>query len=234
MTITTRAGKGSALTHNEMDTNFTDLRDGVGGRIWQKTQNAGDLIDPSSPDFGWIDIHAPLYFNSSGTPAVFSSYRGGISQWQFTETTADEAFCEFHIPHDYAMGTDIFFHVHWSHASTTVTGGSVTWAFEMSYSKGHDQAIFAAPKTVTIQQNASTTQYQHMIAEAAGTVSGGSGTQFDSAIMEPDGVFICRFYLDSNDITDSVTQPNPFVHFVDLHMQSTGIATKNKSPDFWT
>ena len=30
MTVTTRAGKGSALTHTELDTNFTDLRDGCG------------------------------------------------------------------------------------------------------------------------------------------------------------------------------------------------------------
>ena len=30
MTITTRSGKGSALTHNELDANFTDLRDGCG------------------------------------------------------------------------------------------------------------------------------------------------------------------------------------------------------------
>tara|TARA_R100000995_G_scaffold34293_1_gene15468 strand:- start:3075 stop:3494 length:420 start_codon:yes stop_codon:yes gene_type:complete len=30
MAITTRAGKGSALTHTELDTNFTDLRDSVG------------------------------------------------------------------------------------------------------------------------------------------------------------------------------------------------------------
>lgn len=29
VSVTTRAGKGSALTHNEMDANFTALRDGV-------------------------------------------------------------------------------------------------------------------------------------------------------------------------------------------------------------
>ena len=33
MTITTRAGKGSALTHNEQDANFTDLRDGIGAQV---------------------------------------------------------------------------------------------------------------------------------------------------------------------------------------------------------
>ncbi len=44
MTVTTRAGKGSALTHTELDTNFTDLRDscgyllaGQGGTVTQAT-----------------------------------------------------------------------------------------------------------------------------------------------------------------------------------------------------
>lgn len=47
MAITTRAGKGSPLTHTEVDTNFTDLRDnkagyvtGDGGAITQSTSKS--------------------------------------------------------------------------------------------------------------------------------------------------------------------------------------------------
>ena len=46
MAITTRAGKGSPLTHTEVDTNFTDLRDnkagyvtGDGGEVQQQDTN---------------------------------------------------------------------------------------------------------------------------------------------------------------------------------------------------
>ncbi len=47
MAITTRAGKGSPLTHTEVDTNFTDLRDnkagyvtGDGGAVTQSTSKS--------------------------------------------------------------------------------------------------------------------------------------------------------------------------------------------------
>lgn len=233
MAITTRAGKGGALTHTEMDTNFTDLRDGVGGRTWQKTKGVGDLIDPASPDFGWHDITGEIYLAATGTPADFVTYRNNLRQFQFAES--EEAFINFHMPHDYVPDTDIFIHAHWSHIGTLVTGGSVTWGFEMSYCKGHDQAAFPASKTVTVLENASTTQYRHMVAETAASTSGGSGTQIDTDDLEPDGVILCRVYLDSNDITVSGGGvPDPFLHYVDIHYQSTGLATKQRSPDFWT
>ena len=51
MTITTRAGKGSALTHTELDTNFTDLRDGCGyllagqgGTVTQATSKTTTVV----------------------------------------------------------------------------------------------------------------------------------------------------------------------------------------------
>jgi hypothetical protein len=217
-----------------MDTNFTDLRDGIGGLQIPKTQNTGIKVDSlGTPTFAWHDLTATLYAASGGQPATFNTYRNGIRQWQFV-AESDELFCDFHLPHDYDIGTDLHIHVHWSHASATVTGGSVTWAFELTYAKGHDQGAFPASKTVTVQQNASTTQYQHMVAETTATTVGGSGTQFDTDDMEPDGLLICRFYLDSNDITDSVVVPDPFVHAVDVHYQSTGVGTKAKVPDFWT
>jgi len=83
-------------------------------------------------------------------------------------------------------------------------------------------------------QAANTTRYQHMIAETALSISGGSGTQLDTDLIEVDGLLFCRLYLDSNDLTDSVAPPDPFVHFVDIHYQSTGVPTKNRAPDFWT
>ena len=49
MAITTRATKGSALTHNEVDTNFTDLRDGVGGgtvALGDSGRPAGRSVEP--------------------------------------------------------------------------------------------------------------------------------------------------------------------------------------------
>ncbi len=232
MTITTRAGKGSELTHAEMDTNFTDLRDGIGARV-PKTSGTGIKIGPhGGDDFGWHDLVGNLQVYGSGTEATRNTYRGGIKALQFT--VADSAYIDFHIPHDHVPGTNIHIHAHWSHAATTVTGGSVTFGFECMYAKGHNQAVFPAPVTITVAQNASTTQYQHMIAETVASVSGGSGVLLDMDLLEADGLIQCRVYLDANNMTVSGGGvPEPFIHAVDIHYQSTNVATKNRSPSFY-
>ena len=62
MAITTRAGKGSPLTHTEVDTNFTDLRDnkagyvtGDGGAIVQSTSKSTAVV--LSKKCGTIEMH---------------------------------------------------------------------------------------------------------------------------------------------------------------------------------
>lgn len=234
MAIVTREEKGSQLTHTEMDNNFKELENSPNGKTFPKTQNTGIKIDTDDPDFGWHDIPGFLYGDTtqSGT-ADMMSYRGGIKARQFHE--GDESFVDFHIPHDYVMGTPIYIHVHWSHISTVVTGGSVTWAFEIMYAKGHNQAAFPAPVVVSVVDNINTTQYQHQVAEGVASTDGGSAVSLNTNDLEVDGIIQCRLYLDSNDIiTSDASLVHPFAHFVDIHYQSTGVPTKNKAPDFWT
>lgn len=232
MAITIKSVKGSPLTHGELDQNFIDLRDGVNLMVPKDAGKGLKVDSEGTPTFGWQDIHGTPLFNAADplTPSLVT-YRGGINQTQFAE--GEQLTINFHMPHDYVPGTDLFIHAHWSHISTTLTGGSVTWAFETTYSKGFDQEVFTVPKTVSVVQNASTTQYQHMVAETALSVPGGSATQLNTADLEVDGVFITRMYLDSNDLTDSVSVPDPFIHFVDIHYQSSGVATKNRAPNFY-
>ncbi len=67
MTIATRAGKGSALSHNEMDTNFTDLRDGVGGLKLPKTSGLGIKVDSTgTPTFPCRDLIGDITPKVSG------------------------------------------------------------------------------------------------------------------------------------------------------------------------
>ena len=231
MTITTRAGKGSALTHNELDTNFTDLRDGLAIRV-PKTQGYGIKVDSlGTPTFGWHDLLGSLEVDGYNPPTRVV-YIGGLKQFQFAENNT--AYFSFHLPHDYAVGTDIHIHSHWSHTSSLVTGGSVTWTYELTYAKGHNQAAFDSPIIVSGTQNASTIQYQHMIVETAISTAGGSPTQLSTSAMEPDGMIFGRVWLSANGITVSGGGvPDPFLHEVDLHYQSTGVATKQRFPGFW-
>lgn len=235
MAIVTRASKGSALTHTEMDNNFTELRDRPTGQVYPKTKGIGIKIDTDSPDWGWHDLLSTGFVDpTSPNQPEFKILRGGVKDFYFQED--DEMLARFHMPHDYVPGSDLYIHVHWCHELTTVNGGSVTFGFEHMYTKGHDQGSWTAPKTVTLAQNASTIQYQHLICETALSTSGGSSTQEATEDLEVDGLILCRFFFDSNDITVSSGLPpdGVFVHFVDIHYQSTGLPTKNKGPDFWT
>lgn len=236
MAITIRGEKGSQLSHTELDENFTDLRDGIGARVPATKGATGLKVGPNGGDtYPWHDLHSTLHTDPA-TPATlpsFIAYQDGIKMRQFAE--GDEAFIEFHLPHDYFMGSDLYIHAHWSHNSALITSGSVTWGFELSYAKGHNQAAFSATKLVTVAQATSAIQYQHMIAETAMTSLGGGATTFDNADIEPDAIVMCRVYLDSNDLIGDTT--DPFLHFVDIHYQSTNVGTKNRnvdSGDFWT
>lgn len=235
MGIIKRSEKGSPLSYDEMDNNFEELDIRPSGQTFPSTSTVGlQLSGSSETDFGWHDLIGHLYNVSTDLNAAeYTSYRGGIRAFQFDET--DEAFVNFHMPHDYLLGSDIFMHVHWSHNSSTITGGTVTWGFEVMYAKGFDQAAFNIPVITTVAQTGSTIPYRHMIAETPSSVAGGSaGVLLDSNLLEVDGIFQVRVFLDSNDLeTSDASTPKPFAHFVDVHYQSTGLPTINKAPDFW-
>lgn len=204
--------------------------------LLNKEKGAGIKVDQQHPSFPWVDLLGPIRTRGVGaTDPNDAVYRAGIRAFQFAVN--DEAWLEFHIPHDHVPGSDMYLHFHWSHTSATLTGGTVTWGAEMTYSKGHDQAsdsAFIAPVSLSVVGTANTTQYQHIITETQMTTSGGSASNLDTDIIEPDGLILLRAYLSSNDLTDSVSPPDPFLHFVDVHYQSTSVGTKNRSPDFWT
>jgi hypothetical protein len=190
---------------------------------------------PATHAFGWRDITGSIEARDTGpTAPSWATFIGGIKQYQFSVN--DEAGINFHMPHDWVPGTDIHIHFHWAHAATVVTGGTVTWGAEVTWAKGFNQAPFQATITTTVVGNASTTQYQHIVTETQLTAASPTAAQIDTDNLEVDGVFLCRVYLSANDLTFSGggLAPEPFLHFVDLHYQSTGMATKNKSPNFYT
>lgn len=196
-------------------------------------ENTGIKVDIDDPAFPWHDLLGDIQARGTGpTDPNWATYRGNIKQYQFT--VGDEVWNIYHIPHDYVPNSALYLHVHWSHIATTVTGGSVTWGWDVTYAKGHNQAAFPATVNPTLVCDASTTQYQHIISEFQLSDVSPSGTQIDSTQIEPDGVILLRTYLSANDITVSGGgTPEPFLHYVDLHFQSTGIGTKQKDPNFW-
>lgn len=197
--------------------------------VMDKTAGRAIKIDHAAPNYGWNDWLGEIVTRGVGaTDPGWALYRNGIYAYQFAVN--DECWQNFHVLHDYAPGTDLYIHAHWSHNAAAVTLGSITWTFEITYAKGHNQAAFPATKTISITQNASTTQYQHMLAEVQFTNAGGDATHIDRALIEVDGIIMVRCYLSANSMNGGAV---PFLHFIDIHYQSTGITTKNKAPNFY-
>ena len=198
--------------------------------ILDKASGNGIKVDTATPTFPWHDLTGTIVVKvtGAGRPS-FVTYKGNIEEYQFAVN--DKVEFTYHIPHNYVSGSDIHLHVHWSHISAAVTGGTITFGYELTYAKGHDQAPFGANKTGTIVGTASTTQYQHVISEIQISAASPSGSQIDSDDLEPDGLILIELFLNANDMTGAT--PDPFVHEMDIHYQSTSIGTKQKAPDFY-
>jgi hypothetical protein len=230
MALTRRLVKGQEITAAEHDANIDHFEDNPNGVAFPKTSGIGIKIDTDAPDWGWHDLVGNLHFFAGDANAPTNSiYSGTLKQPLFA--IGDEGFINLHMPHDYVPNTDIYVHIHWSHNSLAVTTGAPTFVVEGTYAKGHNQAAFGVPVSVNITEAASTTRYQHMVTESQLSNAGGTGGLLDTADLEVDGLFLLRIELLSNTMDGGTL---PFIHFVDVHYQSTGLPTKNKAPDFWT
>lgn len=210
----------------------------VANLVFQKTSGLGIQVDTTTPTFGWRDILGDVSVKAGANDPTITTFRGNIKAFVFGNSQMNETFNNFHMPHDYVAGSDIFVHVHWSQ-NVVDTGGAAAspgvakWYFDVSYAKGHRQAAFIAPITTSVTQTASAIQYQHMLAEIQLSATLPTASQLDSTLLEPDGVVIVRTYRDAADVADTLNQV-PFVFYVDIHYQSTNIATKQKAPNFYT
>jgi hypothetical protein len=81
MTITTRAGKGSPLTNQELDANFTDLDARSADGVLRLTPTAyADL--PSNPDASTNGMIAFLSTDGAGTPKYRLIFSDG-GNWKY-------------------------------------------------------------------------------------------------------------------------------------------------------
>ena len=204
-----------------------------GGAVYPKTAGYGIKVDTDIPVYPWADMIGSVRPKSigAGSPAR-AVYNGNIQQYKFIAN--DTVDCEFHIPHDYAPGTDLFLHIHWSHNGTSISGDAVFTHYS-TYAKGHNQAAFPAEVTNTITwattNIATTPQYQHRIDEIQLSTAGGSASQLNTSNLEVDGLIMTNVKLTT---LPTIGSGSLFVHFIDIHYQSTGIGTKNRAPNFWS
>lgn len=174
-----------------------------------------------------------------GAPTL-NAYRGG-SVREFFYAANDRLDMRYHIPHNYAPGTDLFLHLHWSHIGTAISG-SLVLEIAMTYAKGHNQAeLFAevaSAITVPTPDIATVPQYRHRIDEIQVSAAAPSGAQFSSSVIEPDGLLLVSAIVTTiPTITGGAgggAANRPVIHTLDLHYQADRIATKNRTPNFYT
>jgi len=218
-----------------------------------KATGSGIKVDNSTPTFGFRDMLGsiqtrPAAGGGAAAQPDYVVYRGTIYAWRFGTNAPNahnhEAFIEFHMPHDYVPGTDMFIHTHWSQITVDTGGaagvpGVACWDFDITYADGYGTAggagdPFVAPKTSKILQQGSTTQYGHMIAEVGFTGASDTSTTFDRTVFEVDGLILVRIYRDPTGGDDTLDQ-DTFLHFVDIHYQTNGLmGTKDKNSPFYT
>lgn len=198
--------------------------------VVSNSQDGGIRLDIADPTYGWHDLLSPtvIYAGASANKPSFDTFRGNIRQYSFVVN--DESFHHFHLPHDYKAGSDMYIHTHWTHTASDVLSGSVTWEFEVTYSKGYARGIWPVSRTFTVTQDASTTPYTHMIAETLLSNTGGTSGRIPSEDLETDGIVEVRLKLLSNTLTNT---PRIFMNFCDVHYQTTGLPTKNRNYNFW-
>lgn len=198
-----------------------------------------ELGNETTSAFGWRDILGPIVPREGGGAApAFTAFRGGqVKDYAFSGSDIID-LVTYHIPHDYVPGTDIFFHPHWGHNGTAISGSFVL-DYYVTYAKGHGQAIFPAEinltQTLSTPDVATIPQWSHEVNDIQLSTSGGSGTQLDTDLLEPDGVIEMAVVTTTiPTITGSATSNLPYIFEIDVHYQSTNIATKNNTPNFYT
>ena len=198
----------------------------------------------------WKDIIGVYKEDISGpTRPTKAAFRGSIDAWAFSVNDAIDY--TFHMPHDYAVGTDIYLHVHWGHQAPTITDTTpLIWAVSVTYADRQASAPFSAfvtPISLTIDSSDTVNvegaapmlignypQYCHVVQEIQLSAATPSATQLDTATIAVDGLIMVHLAPSSIPTFSGGTVDEPFLFTVDIHYQADIEGTKNRNPNFYT
>ena len=182
-------------------------------------------INNLTQETGWKDILSSV--SGAKVPAssapVTTAFGVSGNQQQYAFAINDYVILNpFHLNHDIKPNGLAYFHVHWSTSGTDVN--TVKWEIEHMYANGHNQAAFPAPTTISVEEAASATAWQHMVTEV--------GVGDAITMLEPDGLILPVLKRVTNGGTDNAA--SVFGLQVDLHYESDRDTTPNKAPNFYT
>ena len=183
--------------------------------------------------YGWKDLLSEATARATGPAAApYNAYRtaGTDSVYGYElDTTARVLSGQSHMPHDWAVGTKVYMHVHWGmnfgNAAAVVappgTPTPITFRLAWSYARGYGVEAFSAPAGVDIAVTHSNIQYSHDIAEFS-----------DAQAILPDNCETDGLILWSVRRTTAAPAYNPFVFMIDMHYQTDGRDTNERNRTF--
>lgn len=211
MTIILRGSKGSPLTHNEVDGNFSTLA--------------------ARTDLAWAQVGGePSVIEGSGNAPELVPFIGGINAWSYSATSLSEAFSTSDLPFDWCPTTDLVYGIHWSAGNSTATG-TVRFGLEFTHAWAYGQgaqSIFAPTTTMYIQPTVTVgIPYEHYLS------FNDPQDNFPASMAQQNMRFLVRIFRDGGNAAD--TFPDPvFIIGTDLFYQVDRNGTPYKEPPFPT
>lgn len=193
--------------------------------VYLSGQNSLFVNNSEEPVWDDIVAHFDVKDYSSANAPAFEVFTGNIHGPVFRPRTMNQAWCDFHIRHDIALGTKLYPHIHW--APMTNNLGRVRFGIEYTVAKGHGQQAFPSSTTVYVEHEiTSPSDNVHFITETS------EATAIPSTDIEPDTVIKVRVFRDGANSRDT---HNYKIHAwcCDLHYQKTRFGTINKAPNFY-
>lgn len=176
---------------------------------------------------GWKDNIVPLNAGNTGNPEnapLFADSGNGIWGYCFADYYPNFAYCDFHINHDYKLGSKIYPHIHWMPMSYST--GNVKWKFEYIKAKGHQQgeSLTGTLTSFNIIGTGKGLKGEHMVTECSD----------DQAFIvdEPDTIVRVKISRLGGDPEDTFYGAVMCL-MVDFHYQSETETTPNKAPNFY-
>ncbi len=188
------------------------------------------VYNPLALDVGWIDLTvSPTVRGSGSNNPPWTLFRDGIYAYEFRGSAPGvlltEIWANFHIPHNYAVGRGMYFHIHWALAVAGVTAPAqyVQWNIEYTWAHGAaPSTAFGTTTVVSVQTAVNGTAYMHMISEIASPVL--------LSELEVDTLVLTRIYRDAS-LAGDTSASSAFLFAIDAHLPVNKIATpyRNKA-----
>lgn len=184
------------------------------------------IILSDSLQYLWKEVVSELWIrNTGGNNPSFSTVYGNFQGLIFSASTLQQTWTTHQIPHDYAVGTDLFLNINWLPIGNG--SGRVRWGIEYDVVKSHGVGTFGSSTTVYLEENLSSQSslkcYRTMMP---------SGSPIPGANLEPGDVIRSRVFRDAASSRDSFSGTS-HAWSVGLHYQVSRIGTKNRAPDFF-